>query len=148
MRKVSRRGLLAAATALGWGSAAMGAEAGRITGVGGVFVKSRDPKRLAAWYRDVLGLEVAAWGGAAMPANAPGGPPKVSWMAFPDTTDHMAPSSRDFMINFAIDDMDALVARLHARGVPILAQDDTDPYGRFAWVQDPDGTKVELWQPR
>lgn len=121
---------------------------GHVTGIGGIFVKSRDPKALASWYRDVLGLDVASWGGAALPYDAPGHPPKIAWNALPDTTDHMSPSSREFMINFAVDDMDAIVARLTANDVPILGRDDDDTFGRFAWIQDPDGTKIELWQPK
>jgi predicted enzyme related to lactoylglutathione lyase len=60
----------------------------------------------------------------------------------------MAPSTREFMIDFAVDDLDAILARLAAKGVPILKRDDTDPTGRFAWILDPDGTKIELWQPK
>jgi predicted enzyme related to lactoylglutathione lyase len=60
----------------------------------------------------------------------------------------MAPSSRDVMINFAVDDLDALVARITSKGVKILKRDDTDPNGRFAWILDPDGTKIELWEPK
>jgi catechol-2,3-dioxygenase len=66
----------------------MAEQPGHVTGVGGVFVKSKDPKALAQWYREVLGLEVKPWGGAAMPFDAPGHPPKVSWTAFPDTSDY------------------------------------------------------------
>ena len=128
--------------------AAMAEQPGHVTGVGGVFVKSKDPKALAHWYRDVLGLDVASWGGAAIPFDAPGHPPKVSWTAFPETSDYMSPSTREFMINFAVDDMDAIIARLTAKGVPILKRDDNDAFGRFAWIQDPDGTKIELWQPK
>ncbi|MBI1684227.1 VOC family protein [Caulobacter hibisci] len=136
------------AVLLSCAEAAMADPAGRVTGIGGVFVKSKDPKVLANWYRDVLGLEVAAWGGAALPYDAPGHPPKISWMAFPEQSDHMAPSPRDFMINFAVDDMDAMLMRLHAKDVPILARDDDNAFGRFIWLQDPDGTKIELWQPK
>ncbi len=121
---------------------------GHVTGVGGVFVKSKNPKALAAWYRDVLGLEIKPWGGAVLSYDAPGHPPKLAWSAFAEKGDDMAPSSREFMINFAVDDMDAMVARLTARGVAILKRDDTDPNGRFAWILDPDGTKIELWQPK
>lgn len=121
---------------------------GRITGIGGVFVKSADPKALAKWYREVLGLDVASWGGAALAYDAPGHPPKVSWMAFPQTSDHMAPSPREFMINFAVDDMDAMIARLGANDVPVLSHGEDNPFGRFIWIQDPDGTKIELWQPK
>lgn len=122
--------------------------AGHVTGVGGVFIKSKNPKALSAWYRDVLGLDVKPWGGAILPLDAPGHPPLVVWSPFPTDSDYMAPSTREFMINFAVDDMDAMIARLTAKGVPILRRDDKDPNGRFAWIVDPDGTKIELWQPK
>jgi catechol 2,3-dioxygenase-like lactoylglutathione lyase family enzyme len=122
--------------------------AGRITGIGGVFFKAKDPKVLAAWYRDVLGLPLEAWGGAALRYDAPQHPPAVVWNAFPASTKYFAPSTRDFMINYAVDDMDALLARLRAKGVEILKQDDNDENGRFAWILDPEGNKIELWQPK
>lgn len=122
--------------------------AGHVTGVGGVFIKSKNPKALADWYRDVLGLKIEAWGGAALPYDAPGHPPVVVWSPFPASSDYMAPSTREFMVNFAVDDLDALLARLASKGVNILRRDDTDPNGKFAWILDPDGTKVELWQPK
>ncbi len=122
--------------------------AGRITGVGGVFVKSPDPKALSAWYRDVLGLAIEPWGGATLSTDAPGKPPVVVWSPFPTTTNYMAPSTREFMVNFAVDDLDAFIARLTTKGVKILKRDDSDPNGRFAWILDPDGTKIELWQAK
>ena len=140
--------LLAFTLALTCQRPAVAEQPGHVTGVGGVFVKSKDPKALAQWYRDVLGLEVKPWGGAAIPFDAPGHPPKVSWTAFPDSSDYMSPSAREFMINFAVDDMDAIIARVTAKGVAVLKRDDTDAFGRFAWIQDPDGTKIELWQPK
>ncbi len=140
--------LLAFAVALTCRESAMAEQPGHVTGVGGVFVKSKDPKALAHWYREVLGLEVKPWGGAALPFDAPGHPPKVSWTAFPDSSDYMSPSTREFMINLAVDDMDAIIARVTAKGVSVLKRDDTDAFGRFAWIQDPDGTKIELWQPK
>ena len=140
--------VLAFALALTCQVAAMAEQQGHVTGVGGVFVKSKDPKALAHWYREVLGLEIKPWGGAALPFDAPGHPPKVSWTAFPDSSDYMSPSTREFMINFTVDDMDAILARVTAKGVSILKRDDNDPFGRFAWIQDPDGTKIELWQPK
>jgi predicted enzyme related to lactoylglutathione lyase len=141
-------GIIALAASLAWQSPVVAEQPGHVTGIGGIFVKSKDPKALARWYKEVLGLNVASWGGAALPFDAPGHPPKVSWMAFPDTTDHMMPSPREFMVNFAVDDIDAMIARLTAQGVPILKRDDADAFGRFAWIQDPDGTKIELWQPK
>lgn len=121
---------------------------GHITGIGGVFFKSKNPKALAAWYRDVLGMPIEAWGGAALRYDAPGHPPAAAWSAFPQGTDYMAPSTREVMINFAVDDLDAMAARLKAKGVAILKRDDKDPSGRFAWILDPDGTKIELWEPK
>jgi predicted enzyme related to lactoylglutathione lyase len=137
-----------AAIALLWQGAALAEQPGHVTGIGGVFVKSKDPKALAKWYREVLGLDVKPWGGAALPFDAPGHPPKIAWTAFPDSSNQMSPSTREFMINFAVDDMDAILARLTAHDVPIIKRDDDDTFGRFAWIQDPDGTKIELWQPR
>jgi len=139
---------LALAVGLGLIPAAIRAETpGHITGVGGVFVKSKDPKALAAWYRDVLGMAIEPWGGALLRYDAPGHPPVVVWNALPSTTDYMAPSTREFMIDFAVDDLDAFIARLKAKGVTPLKRDD-GPEGKFAWILDPDGTKIELWQPK
>src|ERR1700744_2101122 len=134
--------------ALVWQGAAMAEQPGHVTGIGGVFVKSKDPKALVQWYREVLGLDVKPWGGAAIPFDAPGHPPKIAWSAFPESSDHMTPSRREFMINFTVDDMDAVVARRTAHGVPIVKRDEEDNFGRFTWIQDPDGTKIELWQPK
>jgi predicted enzyme related to lactoylglutathione lyase len=118
---------------------------GRVTGVGGVFVTSKDPKALTAWYRDVLGIAIEPWGGAILRYDAPGHPPMALWNAMPENSDEIAPSRRDFMINFAVDDLDAFVARLEKKGVKILNR-QSDKTGKFAWILDPDGTKIELWQ--
>lgn len=129
-------------------SVAAAAPAGHVTGVGGVFIKSKNPKALAAWYRDVLGLDIKPWGGAILPYDAPGHPREVVWSPFAETSKYMAPSTREFMIDFAVDDLDAVIARLTAKGVPILGREDKDPNGRFAWILDPDGTKIELRQAK
>ena len=121
-------------------------EPGHITGIGGVFFKAKDPKALAAWYRDVLGMPLQPWGGAALRYDAPGHPPAAAWSAFPASSNDFSPSTSDFMINYAVDDMEALVARLKAKGVAIIKRRDEDPYGRFAWILDPEGNKVELWE--
>ena len=122
--------------------------AGHITGVGGVFFKAKDPKALAAWYRDVLGLPLQAWGGAALRYDAPEHPPALIWNAFPASTGYFAPSTAAFMINYAVDDMEAFLARLQAKGVTVLKRDDGDANGRFAWILDPEGNKIELWEPK
>ncbi len=121
---------------------------GHITGIGGIFFKSKDPKALAAWYRDMLGLHVEDWGGAMLRTDAPGHPAVAVWNAVPQGSSYLAPSTREFMIDFAVDDIDAIVIRLQAKGVAILKRDDSDPTGRFAWIVDPDGTKIELWQAK
>ena len=123
-------------------------EPGHITGIGGVFFKAKDPKALAAWYRDVLGMPLQPWGGAALRYDAPGHPSAAAWSAFPASSNDFSPSTSDFMINYAVDDMEALVARLKAKGVAIIKRSDDDQYGRFAWILDPEGNKVELWEPK
>src|ERR1700735_3107417 len=122
--------------------AAPAVPAGHVTGVGGIFFKAKDPKALAAWYRDVLGMPVEVWGGAALRYDAPKHPPALAWNAFPVTTNYFAPSTSGLMIDYAVDDMDALLVRLRSKGVTVLKRDDSDPNGRFAWILDPEGNKV------
>lgn len=107
---------------------------------------SKDPEALGAWYRDVLGVPLESWGGATFSYDAPGHPSVAVWNAFPQGESYLEPSRRDFMLNFAVDDLDAFLARLEAKGVAILKRDDSDPNGKFAWILDPDGTKIEFWQ--
>jgi predicted enzyme related to lactoylglutathione lyase len=118
----------------------------KITGVGGIFFKSPDPKALSAWYRDVLGLTLEEWGGAMLGYDVPGHPPFVVWSPFAADGGYFEPSLREFMLNFAVDDLDAFLAEIETKGVTALARKD-EVYGRFAWIVDPDGTKIELWQP-
>lgn len=120
---------------------------GHVTGVGGVFVRSPDPARLAAWYRDVLGVKLETWGGALLRYDAPSHPPVAVWNAFPAGDKEFAPSKRDFVVNFAVDDLDALLFRLREKGVAVIDRQE-DENGRFASILDLDGTKVELWQPK
>jgi len=122
------------------------AQAGRITGLGGVFIKSQNPKALAVWYRDVLGIKLESWGGAILRYDAPGHPPEMVWTAFPTNSGYFAPSSREVMLNFAVDDLNAFLTKIEAKGVKVIKRDDRDPNGRFAWIIDPDGTKIELRQ--
>jgi predicted enzyme related to lactoylglutathione lyase len=132
----------------GLATAASAPSAGHITGVGGVFFKAKDPKALAAWYRDVLGMPVEAWGGAALRYDAPKHPPALAWNAFPASTKYFEPSTSGWMINYAVDDMDALLTRLRSKGIKLLKRDDNEPNGRFAWILDPEGNKIELWEPK
>lgn len=118
----------------------------RVTGLGGIFLKCADPKALSEWYRRVLGFAVEDWGGALFQPE--GGPPHVVWAPFAADSGYFAPSARECMINFAVDDLDGMVARLAENGVAILGREDNDPNGRFAWFVDPAGFKVELWEPK
>ena len=130
-----------------WGTAeTKGLTMARITGIGGVFFKTADPAALSKWYRDVLGFPVEEWGGAQLMAK--GGPPYSVWSPFKADTTYFEPSTASFMINFAVDDLDGFLTMLAARGVTPLKRDDSDPAGRFAWILDPAGNKLELWQPK
>jgi predicted enzyme related to lactoylglutathione lyase len=121
----------------------------RVLGVGGVFFKSRDPRALSAWYRDVIGLELEDWGGVVFRPEAMAGHPGAAtvFSAFEDETTYFQPSTRDFMINLAVDDLEGILASCAAHGVEVKVLPD-EPNGRFAHLLDPEGTKIELWQPK
>ncbi len=121
---------------------------GRITGIGGIFFKSKDPKALMAWYGHVLGIKVEAWGGVMLSYDAQDHPPVLTLNVLKKTSGYMEPSEREFMLNFAVDDLAAFLDRLKGKGVAILKRDDSDASGKFAWIVDPDGTKIELWEPK
>jgi catechol 2,3-dioxygenase-like lactoylglutathione lyase family enzyme len=118
----------------------------RITAFGGVFFYSPDPQALAAWYRDKLGLNIEDWGGAMIQSEG-AGPAFGVWAPFDKAAGRLEPSSREFMINFAVDDLDAFLAGLEAKGVEVNERQQMDGMGKFAWILDPDGTKIELWEP-
>ena len=120
----------------------------RVTGIGGIFFKSADPKRLGAWYRDHLGLDVSDWGGAIFSWGCPESEQGMTiWSPFAQDTDKMAPSTAPFMINFRVADLDALLAALRAEGCNVLDKTEPSDFGKFGWVIDPDGNKIELWEP-
>jgi len=117
----------------------------KVLGVGGVFFKAEDPAAVAAWYARVLGLAVEDWGGVAFAHPDRG---VVVWSPFKADTTYFEPSTRGFMINLMVDDLDGVLAKARAEGVEPLGRSDDDPSGRFAWVMDPAGVKVELWEPK
>jgi len=120
----------------------------RVTGIGGIFFKSADPKSLSAWYRDHLGLDVSDWGGAIFQWGGAESPPGMTiWSLFPQNTKKMDPSSASFMINFRVADLDALLAALRAEGCNVMDKTENSEFGKFGWVIDPDGNKIELWEP-
>lgn len=122
----------------------------RVTGIGGIFFQAKDPAALRAWYKTHLGIDVQSWGGAAFSwADADGNPVAgtTAWSIGSAGGDHFAPSTAPFMINYRVDDLAALLAALRAEGCKVLDRTDDSEYGKFGWVIDPEGNKVELWQP-
>lgn len=120
----------------------------RVTGIGGIFFKSEDPKSLGAWYRDHLGLDVTDWGGALFRwGGADSAPGTTTWSPFAQDTGYFAPGTASFMINFRVADLDGLLAALRSEGCHVIDKTDSSEYGKFGWVIDPEGNKVELWQP-
>ena len=115
----------------------------RVTGLGGVFYVVKDPEATRAWYRDKLGID-----GPYGPQMAWAGEPKANPYSlisnFPDNT-YLKPSTRGFMINLRVDDLDGFVKQLKKKKVKVLDQVD-EGYGKFAWILDPDGVKIELWE--
>ena len=123
---------------------------GRVIGIGGVFFKSANRDQTRAWYSTHLGITDKG-GGAMLPWRQHDEPQKEQvtvWTVFPSTTDYFGPGPSPFMINYIVDDMDALLERLKQEGVRIDAKQMNESYGRFAWIYDSDGNKIELWQPK
>jgi predicted enzyme related to lactoylglutathione lyase len=121
----------------------------RVTGIGGVFFQARDPAALGAWYREHLGIDVQPWGGAVFEwTDGSGSPMKGTtvWCIHKAGGDHFAPS-RPFMVNYRVADVAALLAALRSEGCNVLEKTEDSEYGKFGWVMDPEGNKVELWQP-
>jgi predicted enzyme related to lactoylglutathione lyase len=122
----------------------------RVTGIGGIFFQARDPTALRAWYQKHLGVDVQAWGGAAFTWTDAEGKPTggtTIWSIGEATSGHFAPSTAPFMVNYRVADLQALVAALKAEGCQVLEKTEDSEYGKFAWVMDPEGHKVELWEP-
>jgi predicted enzyme related to lactoylglutathione lyase len=119
----------------------------KIVGLGGVFFKAKDPEALRGWYRDVLGLEIQDWGGALLWNEPAPAKTYAVFAVFEDTTQYLRPSERPFMINFRVDDLDAMLAVVGERGGRVLDRRDESADGRFGYVVDPEGTLLELCQP-
>jgi predicted enzyme related to lactoylglutathione lyase len=120
----------------------------RVRGIGGVFFKARDKAALGAWYKEHLGVPVEEWGGAAFRwADHDTGGATTVWSPFAADSKYFAPSEAPFMLNFRVDDLDAMRAQLKAAGVTVDDKVDDSDFGRFGWAMDPDGNRIELWQP-
>lgn len=121
----------------------------RVTGIGGIFFKAKDPAQLLEWYRKHLGIDAESWGGFAFkwqddPQAANG---STIWSIFPDHTKYLEPSTKPFMINFRVADLDRLLTQLRAEGVEVDPKMEESDFGKFGWVMDPEGNRVELWEP-
>ena len=122
----------------------------RVTGIGGVFFKSTgDSKALAAWYKEHLGMPLEDWGGAILrwPDDHAEDKGLTVWSLAKKDSKWFSPSESSFMINYRVDDMDALLKQLRAGGVEIVKGPESAENGKFAWIMDPEGNKVELWEP-
>lgn len=121
----------------------------RVTGIGGVFLRARNHKTLAAWYAEHLGIKLETWGGVkfAWSDEVPPTTGSTTWSLFPLDTKYFGPGNQAAMINYRVDDLDALLAQLSAAGVEVDPHRENASYGRFAWITDPEGNRLELWQP-
>lgn len=121
----------------------------RVTGIGGIFFKARNPETTIAWYRDNLGIPAQdtyydfKWRGADT-EKLPG---RTVWSIFENATDYFGPSGQTFMINYRVENLDRMLAQLKKANIPILKTEDYD-YGKFAWIDDPEGNRIELWEPK
>jgi catechol 2,3-dioxygenase-like lactoylglutathione lyase family enzyme len=123
----------------------------RVTGIGGVFFKSRaDNAALAAWYQKHLGMKLEDFGGAILRWPDDGAEDRgvTVWHVAKADSQWFSPSTSSFMINYRVDDLVALLAQLRADGVEIVSGPESHENGKFAWIMDPDGNKVELWEPK
>src|SRR5262245_5519322 len=119
----------------------------RVLGMGGVFFKARDPKGLAAWYRDHLGIPIETNQTYAALTSAGAGEMTV-WSTFKADTEYFGSGPAPFMFNYRVRNLDAMLAQLRAAGIPVDDKIEDQDYGRFGWATDPEGTRFELWEPR
>ena len=118
----------------------------KVIGIGGIFFKARDPKALSEWYAKHLGLSVENFGGAMFSEDS-SRPGYTLWSPFPASTRYFEPSDNAYMINFRVDDLESMLQYLRGQGVQVDTKMDVSEYGKFGWIMDPEGNRVELWQP-
>lgn len=123
---------------------------GKALGVGGVFFRSPDPAELGGWYRDHLGIDIESWGDTQGTSFSPADMPQNSftvWSVFAKDTGYFGDSGQGFMINLVVDDLDKAMANVAAGGGKVIPEREEHDFGRFGWFVDPDGNRVELWEP-
>lgn len=119
----------------------------RVTGIGGLFFKTDDPKKLKTWYREHLGFNTDDWGCTFWWKSKDGIPSSTQWSPFTSDTNYFEPSTKDYMFNYRVADLEGLMKKLTIEGVTIVGEIKTYEYGKFGWIMDPDGNKIELWEP-
>ena len=122
----------------------------RVIGLGGIFFKARDRDAMRAWYRDHLGIDTGPAGFTQFEWRAMEAPEKVGqtvWSLFPADTRYLDPGTANFMINYRVENLDALLEMLHAEGVEVDPKKEDSEFGKFGWIIDPEGNKIELWEP-
>ncbi|XWN37369.1 MAG: VOC family protein [Balneola sp.] len=121
----------------------------RVTGIGGVFLKAEDPKATNEWYRKHLGINSGQWGGTFIWRHSENKEKMgyTAWSIFKNDTTYTNPSKKDAMINYRVEDLEALLKVLKEEGVEIVGEMQVEDYGKFGWIMDPNGYKIELWEP-
>ena len=122
----------------------------RVTGIGGIFIKTANTTRLREWYQKHLGIDIAEWGGASFswagPHN-PDGHGTTAWCMFDASSNYFDPSTAPFMVNYRVDKLHDLLAILRDEGCQVVGEPQESEFGKFGWVMDSDGNKIELWEP-
>ncbi|MEM1002851.1 MAG: VOC family protein [Bacteroidota bacterium] len=119
----------------------------RVTGIGGLFFKSKDPKASKDWYKKHLGFNTDDWGCTFWWKDQEGKDCSTQWSPFKDDTQYFQPSQKDFMFNYRVEELETLLKVLSDEGVTIVGEMETYDYGKFAWILDNEGNKIELWEP-
>jgi predicted enzyme related to lactoylglutathione lyase len=122
----------------------------KVTGIGGVFFISEDTKNIKEWYKKNLGFDVNQWGGVSFEYRTKDVPETIiplQWSPFKKGSDHFAPSKKEFMINYTVQNIEGLVKQLKENGVTVLDEIASYDYGKFVHIMDSEGTKIELWEP-
>ncbi|WP_445386667.1 VOC family protein [Robiginitalea sp. IMCC44478] len=119
----------------------------RVTGLGGFFFKCQDPDRVKKWYKTHLGIPTDAYGWTFRWKDAQGNDCSTQWSPFKEDTTYFNPSSKPFMMNFRVENLEELLQVLKKEGVQVIGEMESYDYGKFGWILDPEGNKIELWEP-
>lgn len=120
----------------------------RVTGLGGFFFKTSQPDHLKQWYKERLGIPTDNYGWSFWWKDDEGNDGMTQWSPMKDDTDYFEPSESSFMMNFRVENLDELLAALKEEGVTVMEKTEEFDYGKFGWILDPDGNKIELWEPK